>query len=93
LLSIPILNIIIVNLPLVLLSSVFLNALYAQNKQSKIVYFFAVVAVLNVILNLILIPWLGIIGAAISTVTSYLTLALSFGWYLFSLLKNEKDQR
>ena len=93
LLSIPILNVIIINLPLVLLSSVFLNALYAQNKQSRIVYFFAAVAVLNVILNLILVPWLGIIGAAISTVTSYLALALSFGWYLFSLLKNEKNQR
>ncbi len=92
LLSIPILNVIMINLPLVLLSSVFLNALYAQNKQSKIVYIFAIIAILNVSLNLILIPYLGIMGAAISTVLSYLSMTISFGWYLFRLLKNEEHQ-
>jgi len=75
--SVPVLKVIILNLPLVLVTSVFLNGLYAQNKQAKVVYFFGAVAVLNIVLNYSLIPILGIMGAATSTVFSYLALLIS----------------
>jgi len=90
-LSIPILNVIILNLPLVLITSVLLNSLYAQNKQGRVVYFFALVSFLNVVLNWVLVPLLGIMGAAVSTVFSYLALLIRFSWYLQKQLKNEKN--
>lgn len=91
--SIGILKIIIFNLPLVLGTSVFINALYAQNKQAKIARIFAVVAVLNVILNLVLIPILGISGSAITTVISYSCLLIGFGSYLLITLRYENHKR
>lgn len=91
--SIPVLNIIIINLPLVLATSVFLNALYAQNKQNKIAVVFALVAIANISANLILVPRFGITGSALSTVLSYFCLLVpSFG-YLFIYKKNENRQR
>ncbi len=89
--SVPVLKVIILNLPLVLVTSVFLNGLYAQNKQAKVVYFFGAVAVLNIVLNYSLIPILGIMGAATSTVFSYLALLISFSWYLLRQFKHEKS--
>ena len=87
--SIHILNIIIINLPLVLATSVFINALYAQNKQAKIAIGFALVAIINIASNLLLVPLLGILGSAFATVISYLTLLMIFGGYLLFKLKNE----
>lgn len=40
----------------------------------------AVAAVASVLLNLALIPWLGVFGAAISTLASYVLLAALTGW-------------
>ena len=91
--SIVILNVIIINLPLVLITSVFLNALYAQNKQNKVVLVFALVAAINVIVNFVLVPKLGIIGAAVATVISYLSLLIFFGSCLFYIYKHENHKR
>lgn len=89
--SIPVLKIIILNLPLVLATSVFINALYAQNKQNKIVVVFGLVAMLNIASNFYLVPRYGIIGSAYATVISYTALLIIFGSYLYQRLKNENN--
>lgn len=54
--SIQVLRIIIFALPLILLTSVFLNSIYSLNKAKTVIYIFLLQLVLNVALNLFFIP-------------------------------------
>ena len=55
---------IMINFPATLLS----NAIFALDEQKKLVSFAAIAGLSNVALDLLLIPYLGIVGAAITTV-------------------------
>jgi O-antigen/teichoic acid export membrane protein len=57
-------------------------SLYIKNKQNWTPLFWGLGTIINIILNIILIPWLGIIGAAISTFFSYVSM------FVFIKIKN-----
>ncbi len=48
-------------------------------------------ALINIVLNFILIPYIGIIGAALSTVVSYLLLALIVTVWSWKKINNKPD--
>ena len=50
-------------------------SIYLKNKQKWAPFFWGTSALTNIFLNIILIPKLGFIGAAISTMVSYMTMA------------------
>lgn len=60
------------------------TALGSINKQKIAVWYSAIVLALNIILNLILIPRMGHIGAGIASLISFVTLALLITIYLGS---------
>ena len=60
----------------------FQAGIYIEEKTKYFPYVTGAGAVVNVVVNLILIPIMGIIGAAIATLASYLVMALSL--FLFS---------
>jgi O-antigen/teichoic acid export membrane protein len=90
-------------IPIIILSTIFLSENYLfgtiligikKTKISLILNFIG--AVINVIVNLLLIPIIGIYGAAISTLTSYLVMFSFFYVYLnkhmgMKFLKINKD--
>lgn len=84
--------------PFVALSTVFFGAIAVINhilvleKRTAItgsIYILA--ALLNLILNLILIPYVGILGAAIATLMAYLLLFVIGTYYSFKYLKFDID--
>jgi O-antigen/teichoic acid export membrane protein len=80
--SIQVLRIIIFALPLILLTSVFLNSIYALNKAKTVIYIFLFQLILNVALNLFFIPRYGffasayitLLGEAINTLLTFAVL-------------------
>ncbi len=66
--SIQVLRIIIFALPLILLTSVFLNSLYALNKAKIVIYIFLFQLIFNVGLNYLLIPKFSFFASAYITV-------------------------
>ena len=72
------------------LYQVCMNVLYLEKKTSWILWLFSISAALNIGLNLLLIPRLGILGAAVATLIAYavlgiLTVAVSFRYFKFDL--------
>lgn len=67
--SIQVLRIIIFSLPLILLTSVFLNSIYALNKTKTVIFIFLFQLIFNVCLNLYFIPKYSFFASA------YITLA------------------
>ena len=65
--SIQVLRIIIFALPLILLTSVFLNSIYALNKAKIVIYIFLFQLIFNIGLNLLLIPRYGFFASAYIT--------------------------
>lgn len=65
--SIQVLRIIIFALPLILLTSVFLNSIYSLNKAKAVIYIFLFQLILNITLNLIFIPRYGFFASAYIT--------------------------
>ncbi len=67
--------------------------LYSMNRQKKRMISQAVTSAINLALNLMLIPWLGIVGAAISTLITEVILFVlyyyfvSHGFYYFNFLR------
>ena len=90
-------------IPIIILSTIFLSENYLFGtilmgiKKTKISLILNLIgAVINVIVNLLLIPIIGIYGAAISTLTSYLIIFCLFYFYLnkhigMKFLKINKD--
>ena len=80
--SIQILRIIIFALPLILLTSVFLNSIYALNKAKTVIYIFLFQLVFNIILNFLFIPrfsffasaYITLIGEALNTLICFIIL-------------------
>ncbi|HII81280.1 MAG TPA: oligosaccharide flippase family protein, partial [Methanosarcina sp.] len=58
------------------IAQIFINTLLIVKKTKVPTYINFAVAVLNVLLNLLLIPWVGIVGAALSTLFSYFFMAI-----------------
>ncbi len=77
--SIQVLRIIIFALPLILLTSVFLNSLFALNKAKSVIYIFLFQLIFNVGLNYLLIPrfsffasaYITLIGELINTLLTF----------------------
>jgi O-antigen/teichoic acid export membrane protein len=65
--SIEVLRIIIFALPLILLTSVFLNSIYALGKAKLVIYIFLFQLIINIGLNLYFIPRYGFFGSAYIT--------------------------
>ncbi|KKP59372.1 MAG: Polysaccharide biosynthesis protein [Candidatus Roizmanbacteria bacterium GW2011_GWA2_34_18] len=80
--SIQVLKIIIFALPLILLTSVFLNSIYALNKAKIVIYVFLFQLILNISLNLFFIPrfsffasaYITLLGEAINTLLTFVVL-------------------
>ena len=49
-------------------------SVYIKNKQSWIPLFWGLAAIINIILNILLIPLFGVLGAGIATLSSYLVM-------------------
>jgi O-antigen/teichoic acid export membrane protein len=76
----PVLQLLVVAVALLFVNTVFFQSLVALNRQGKLFLLLLVVLVLNVALNVALIPPLGATGAAIALVISEAAaLALAFG--------------
>jgi O-antigen/teichoic acid export membrane protein len=58
------------------ISQIFINTLFIVKKTKVPTYINIVVAILNVLVNLVLIPLTGIVGAAISTLLAYFFMTL-----------------
>ncbi|MCL4386392.1 MAG: oligosaccharide flippase family protein, partial [Cyanobacteria bacterium] len=71
--SIQVLRVVIIGLPIILLSSIFLNALYVLRKAYLVIYIFAIQTIVNFILNLILIPKYSYMASSYITVFSEMT--------------------
>jgi len=65
--SIQVLRIIIFALPLILLTSVFLNSIYALGKAKTVIYIFLFQLIINIGLNLYFIPRYSFFGSAYIT--------------------------
>jgi len=90
-------------IPIIILSTVFLSENYLFGtilvgvKKTNVSFIVNIIgAVINVIVNLLLIPFIGIYGAAFSTLTSYLIMFYFFYFYLnkyigINYLKMNKD--
>ena len=80
--SIAVLRIIIFALPLILLTSVSLNSLYALGKARNVIFLFSFQLAYNVVMNYIFIPsfgfiapaWITLGGETINTVFSFIIL-------------------
>ena len=59
-------------------------SIYIKNKQLWIPFFWGLAAIINIILNILLIPRAGIMGAGVATLLSYLTMFISL------YVKNQK---
>ncbi|MFA6005198.1 MAG: oligosaccharide flippase family protein [Patescibacteria group bacterium] len=81
--AIPILNLLILALPSILFTSLWLNALYAMSKEKYIVLFFAFQAVLHVIVNTLYIPQYSYFAPTIVLVVGEVIQTLSLACYLF----------
>lgn len=55
---------------------IFINTLLIVKKTKSQTYINCAAAVLNILINLLLIPYIGIIGAALSTLVSYILMAV-----------------
>ena len=74
-------SILIINQCLIFLFSPFAYPLIARNKHNKFLKSVSIGAVVNLILNLVLIPDYGILGAAIATLASELLVGISQLYY------------
>lgn len=80
--SIEVLRIIIFALPLILLTSVFLNSIYSLNKAKTVIYIFLFQLIFNTSLNLYFIPrfsffgsaYITLLGEAINTLLTFVVL-------------------
>jgi O-antigen/teichoic acid export membrane protein len=80
--SIQVLRIIIFALPLILLTSVFLNSIYALNKAKTVVYIFLIQLIFNLVFNYLFIPrfsffasaYITIIGESFNTLLCFIIL-------------------
>ena len=80
--SIKVLRVIIFALPLILLTSISLNGLYAINKAKYVILIFAFQLIYNLSLNYLLIPiygfiasaWITLTGEALNTILSFIIL-------------------
>ncbi len=79
-LALPILKIIIFNLPLILLISIGINVIYAFNKERSIIYLFLFQLIYNFVFNYLLIPvfnyyasaWISLVGEVINLLIIFL---------------------
>ena len=70
--SIPVLNILMITVLLMFMNTIFYPALVSWKKEKIVMYAIATGGIINIILNIILIPAYGAMGAAWSTVFSEL---------------------
>ncbi|MBI2010908.1 MAG: flippase [Candidatus Colwellbacteria bacterium] len=77
--TIPSFQILLLTLPLVFPAAVIADAVLAYDRQKVFMKLLAFAALLNIILNLLLIPPLGEIGAALSVLITFLFIYL-FAW-------------
>lgn len=83
--SIRVLRIIIFALPLILMTSIFLNSLYAIGETKKVIFIFLFQLILNVVANFIFIPRYGffassyitVIGELVNTALTFIILKIS----------------
>lgn len=90
--AISLLNILIFSLPFILITSIGLNALYAQEKKSIIIFIivaFLFQIVLNISLNIIFIPTFGNVASAYITVIGEIINATIIIGYLLYRLHHE----
>lgn len=72
-------QILILTLPIIFSSVIISNSLLAHDQQNKFIWFSALGAIGNVVFNFLLIPILGILGCALSTLITQI-IANSFIW-------------
>jgi len=69
------------------LSHVTFSGLYYQSRSKEILGITLGCAILNLVLNLVLLPLVGLIGAAWATGVSYLLMVVTGSWFTHSLLR------
>ena len=91
--SIQVLRIIIFALPLILLTSVFLNSIYALNKAKTVIYIFLFQLILNVGFNFLLIPKFSFFASAYITLIGELINTFLLFIVLRSILSRSDPKR
>ena len=86
--SITVLRLVIFALPFILISSVFLNALYVMKKAYLVFLVFVAQSIINLILNLVFIPRFSFIASSYITVISEMINTLLLVLIFFKIKKN-----
>ncbi len=85
--SVNVLNILILALGIIFFGALFSNQLISLNKQNFLVWIYGLGALVNIILNLILIPKYSYYGAAFSTVLTELLVTVLMYIFLYKTIK------
>ncbi len=91
-LALPVLNIIIFNLPLILISSIAINIIYSFKKEFYVVIVFVAGLLVNGFLNWIYIPKFGIYASALISLLGWILNTTIFWLIVVFLIKNNKDK-
>lgn len=86
--AVPILNILIFSLPPILITSLFLNSLYAMGKEKYVVLFFLFQAMLHITVNILFIPRYGYYAPTVVMVVGETIQTLLVGCYLFYCIRH-----
>ena len=84
--SIIALRILIWTLPWIFVNSINMRVLYASNYQKKAAIVVGISMIINIVLNLLLIPKYSYIGASLATIFSEIINVSIFFWLVFKLL-------
>ncbi len=81
----PAFQILIIGIIIMFSGPLIFNIILAHNQQRRIIKYVAIGSLINIILNILLIPIYGIIGAAVTTIIAY-TIYYSLIWKLIKKL-------
>ena len=85
--TVPVFQILIFTVLIIFPATLIGNSLLAYHKQKKLAVYMGIAATGNIVFNAILIPFYGIIGAAIATIATQL-LSNSLSWRLMKKINN-----
>ncbi|MBI3619907.1 oligosaccharide flippase family protein [Candidatus Roizmanbacteria bacterium] len=94
LLAIPVIKIVLFALPFILVTSLFLNAIYALKKAGLVIWIFVGQAVINISLNLLLIPRYSYLASAwITVVSEMLNTFMAFSLFFLIFRRSTKPTK
>lgn len=91
--SVKVMSIVIWALPIILVSSIFLNILYVLKKTSIVLVIFIAQVVINFVLNMLLIPHFSYFASSYITLTSEILNCIFAGLFVWKYLREWENDR